>query len=115
MKAKGNEAYQARNYPHAAEYYTRAIAMTPRPEPVFYSNRAACTSPSVSVGYDYTNIVRGGYINMKPPKYEQVVADCDEALKLDATYVKAMNRRAGALENLERYKEALRGASCHLS
>jgi len=48
-------------------------------------------------------------MNVSPPKYELVVQDCDEALKLDSKYVKALNRRASALENLERYAEALRG------
>ena len=46
---------------------------------------------------------------MSPPKHELVVQDCDEAIKLDAKYVKALNRRAIALESLERYQEALRG------
>ena len=50
-----------------------------------------------------------GYINLSPPKYEEVVADCDEALRLDPKYVKALNRRASALEALDRYEEALRG------
>ena len=50
-----------------------------------------------------------GYINLSPPKYEEVVADCDEALRLDPKYVKALNRRATALEALDRYEEALRG------
>lgn len=60
---------------------------------MFYSNRAAC------------------YINLTPPEYEKVVVDCDEALKLDSTYVKALNRRATALESLDRHEEALRGMS----
>jgi import receptor subunit TOM70 len=45
---------------------------------------------------------------MQPPKHELVVADCDEALKLDANYVKALNRRATALEALGQYDGALR-------
>lgn len=49
-----------------------------------------------------------GYMNLTPPKYDLVVQDCDEALKLDSRYLKAMNRRATALEALERYEEALR-------
>jgi import receptor subunit TOM70 len=51
-----------------------------------------------------------GYVNMSPPKQELVVQDCDDALKLDITYVKALNRRAAALEALGRHQEALRGA-----
>ena len=47
---------------------------------------------------------------MEPPQHEKVVADCDEALKLDGRYVKALNRRATAHEALEQYEEALRGA-----
>lgn len=46
---------------------------------------------------------------MTPPKHELVVEDCDAALKLDHNYVKALNRRAGALESMKRYEEALRG------
>ncbi|TFY77935.1 hypothetical protein EWM64_g6076 [Hericium alpestre] len=90
MKTKGNSAYQRKQFPAAIDYYTRAIDVSSKPEPVFYSNRAAC------------------YMNISPPKYEQVVEDCDAALKLDNKYVKALNRRATALEALERYEEALR-------
>ena len=95
LKQKGNDTYQARKFAIAAQYYTRAIAVSPQPEPVFYSNRAAC------------------YVSMEPPQHESAVADCDEALKLDSRYVKALNRRATALEALERYEEALRGTYGH--
>lgn len=61
------------------------------PEAVYYSNRAAC------------------YMNVSPPQNEQVVSDCDAALELDSAYVKALNRRANALEALGRDEEALRG------
>ncbi|KAH9475329.1 putative mitochondrial import receptor subunit tom70 [Psilocybe cubensis] len=90
LKARGNAAYQARNFNDAAEFYTRAIQISPTPEPVFYSNRAAC------------------YVNMSPPKHELVVEDCDSALKLDPKYIKALNRRAMALEGLGRLEESLR-------
>ncbi|KAK2459515.1 hypothetical protein APHAL10511_008457 [Amanita phalloides] len=89
-KAKGNAAYASKNYVKAVELYTHAIKVAPKADAVFYSNRAAC------------------YINMSPPKFELVVEDCDEALKLDPMYVKALNRRASASESLERYIESLR-------
>ena len=40
-----------------------------------------------------------------------VVRDTDEALKRDPQYVKALNRRANALEALDRLPEALRGSN----
>lgn len=46
---------------------------------------------------------------MSPPQHDRVVADCDDALRQDPNYVKALNRRATALESLDRYEEALRG------
>ncbi|OBZ73262.1 Mitochondrial import receptor subunit tom70 [Grifola frondosa] len=90
LKAKGNAAYQQRKFNTAIDLYSRAIQVTPKPEPVFFSNRAAC------------------YVNMSPPEYQKVVEDCDMALSLDSGYVKALNRRATALEALEQLEDALR-------
>ncbi|OJA17379.1 hypothetical protein AZE42_10968 [Rhizopogon vesiculosus] len=90
LKTRGNALYQNRKFQQAVDMYTRAIEVATKPEPVYYSNRAAC------------------YMNMSPPKYELVVQDCDEALRADTNYVKALNRRANALEALSRYEEALR-------
>ncbi|OJT10804.1 Mitochondrial import receptor subunit tom70 [Trametes pubescens] len=90
LKAKGNSAYQQRKFSTAIDYYTRAIAVTPKPEPVFFSNRAAC------------------FVNLNPPQHEKVIEDCDQALALDKNYLKALNRRATALEALGRFEDALR-------
>lgn len=78
LKTAGNKAYQKRNFQQAIEYYTKAIAANPMA--VFYSNRAAC------------------YSNLGQP--EKVVPDCDKALSLERSYVKALNRRAVAREQL---------------
>ncbi|KIN96739.1 hypothetical protein M404DRAFT_927158 [Pisolithus tinctorius Marx 270] len=90
LKSRGNAQYQARRFTQAAELYTQAIQVSPKPEPIFHSNRAAC------------------YLNMSPPQFELVVEDCDAALRHDPNYIKALNRRANALEALSRYAEALR-------
>ena len=62
---------------------------------------------STFVGYRLSSKI--GYMNLSPPKLELVVQDCDEALKLNPDYVKALNRRASALEQLGQYEKALRG------
>ncbi|KAG2136574.1 ADP/ATP carrier receptor [Suillus bovinus] len=90
LKTRGNTLYQNRKFQQAVDMYTRAIQVATKSEPVYYSNRAAC------------------YMNMTPPKYELAVQDCDEALRADPSYVKALNRRANALEALSRNQEALR-------
>jgi tetratricopeptide (TPR) repeat protein len=64
--------------------------------------------PPVGVIVAHVSLVLSGYMNMTPPKYELTVQDCDEALRADASYVKALNRRANALEALSRNEEALR-------
>lgn len=48
-------------------------------------------------------------MNMKPPKFDLIIDDCDKAIALNKDYVKAINRRASALEALDRLEEALRG------
>lgn len=107
LKAKGNTVYQHRKFAQAAELYTQAIEVSPKPEPVFYSNRAACKCSAIHIKLAiYLEVA--GYVNMSPPKHDLVVADCDAALELDSNYVKALNRRAGALEQLKRYPESLR-------
>lgn len=78
LKTAGNKSYQKRNFTQAIEYYTKAIAA--KPMAVFYSNRAAC------------------YSNLNQP--ENVIPDCNSALSMDKTYVKALNRRAVAQEAL---------------
>ncbi|CAE6414983.1 unnamed protein product [Rhizoctonia solani] len=90
LKSRGNSAYTQRNFELAVDLYSQAIAMSPKPEAVFYSNRAAC------------------YTNFKPPQHQKVIEDCTQALKLDPKYAKALNRRATALEAIDNLKDALR-------
>ncbi|KAJ5421933.1 Mitochondrial outer membrane translocase complex subunit Tom70 [Penicillium cf. griseofulvum] len=85
LKAAGNKAYGIKDYPKAIELYGKAIIC--KPDPVFYSNRAACYNVQSN--------------------WEKVVEDTSAALAMDSEYVKALNRRAIAYEHLEKYSEAL--------
>ncbi|MCJ1362903.1 Mitochondrial import receptor subunit TOM70 [Acarospora aff. strigata] len=85
LKAAGNKAYGSKNYNEAIDLYGKAIIC--KPDPIFYSNRAACYN---ALG-----------------DWDKVVDDTTAALALDNEYVKALNRRANAYEHLERYSEAL--------
>ncbi|ODM16472.1 Mitochondrial import receptor subunit tom-70 [Aspergillus cristatus] len=85
LKAAGNKAYGSKDYNRAIELYGKAIIC--KPDPVYYSNRAACY-----------NVMS---------EWEKVVEDTTAALQMDSEYVKALNRRAIAYEHLEKYSEAL--------
>ncbi|THC98353.1 hypothetical protein EYZ11_002134 [Aspergillus tanneri] len=85
LKAAGNKAYGSKEYNKAIDLYGKAIIC--KPDPVFYSNRAACY-----------NILS---------EWEKVVEDTSAALAMDSEYVKALNRRAIAYEHLEKFSEAL--------
>ncbi len=85
MKDAGNQAYGSKNYNEAIRLYEKAILC--RPDPIFYSNRAACYN---ALG-----------------NWEKVVEDTSAALALNNEYVKALNRRANAYEQLGRNSESL--------
>lgn len=85
LKAAGNKAYGAKDYERAIDLYGQAILC--KSDPVFYSNRAAC-------------------YNAKSD-WEKVIEDTTAAINLDPEYVKALNRRANAYEQSEKYSEAL--------
>ena len=81
----GNKAYGDKAYNEAIDLYGKAILC--KPDPIFYSNRAACYNAMGS--------------------WDKVVEDTTAAVALDNEYVKALNRRANAYEHLEKYSEAL--------
>lgn len=85
LKIAGNKAYGDKSYNDAIELYGKAVLC--KPDPIFYSNRAACYNALGS--------------------WDKVVEDTTAAINLDNEYVKALNRRANAYEHLEKYSEAL--------
>ena len=85
LKISGNKAYGDKSYNDAIDLYGKAILC--KPDPIFYSNRAACYN---ALG-----------------NWDKVVEDTTAAIALDSEYVKALNRRANAYEHLQKYSEAL--------
>ena len=85
LKAAGNKAYGSKDYNKAIDLYGKAILC--KPDPVYYSNRAACY-----------NVLS---------EWDKVVEDTSAAIAMDAEYVKALNRRAHAYEHLGLFSEAL--------
>lgn len=85
LKIAGNKAYGDKSYNEAIQLYGKAVLC--KPDPIFYSNRAACYN---ALG-----------------DWDKVVDDTTAAINLDNDYVKALNRRANAYEHLEKYSEAL--------
>jgi import receptor subunit TOM70 len=85
LKAAGNKAYGSKDYNKAIELYGKAILC--KQDPVFYSNRAACWNAMSD--------------------WDKVIEDTTAAINLDNEYVKALNRRANAYEQVERNSEAL--------
>ena len=85
LKEKGNKAYGSRDYNKAIDLYSKAILC--KPDPVYYSNRAAC--------YNALS------------EWDKVVEDTSAAIAMDAEYIKALNRRAHAYEHLGMFSEAL--------
>jgi mitochondrial import receptor subunit TOM70 len=85
LKAAGNKAYGSKDYNKAIDLYGKAILC--KPDPVYYSNRAAC--------YNALS------------EWDKVVEDTSAAISMDSEYVKALNRRAHAYEHLGMFSEAL--------
>jgi tetratricopeptide (TPR) repeat protein len=98
FKDEGNKHFLAQQYEEAIELYTKSISLlkTHNKEKdyaveysIYHSNRAAC------------------YLNQK--KYEETVKDCDVCLEVNPGYMKALLRRANALENVKQLQKALDG------
>ncbi|KAK9767914.1 hypothetical protein K7432_001837 [Basidiobolus ranarum] len=91
QKNAGNDAFRAGNYQEAYDLYTAALEVDPENNLTnsrIYNNRATASA--------------------KMDKHEQVVDDCNSALDLDPSFVKAYRRRAGSYLKLEMFEEAVK-------
>ena len=86
-KAKGNDCFRNKEYADAIVYYSKSIALDDT-NPVLYTNRALSS--------------------MRLSNFNQAIADCNEALKIDCKYAKALARRGMIHQKCGRHLEALK-------
>ena len=85
-KDLGNKAFAGGDYAGAIEHFSRALKLT-GPNCIYYTNRAAAY--------------------LRASRAAEALKDAEEAVSLDPQYVKALFRRAQALEALNRYTDAV--------
>lgn len=85
-KAKGNEAFQAKNFKEAAEHFSEAIKHDPT-DHVFFSNRSAC------------------YASLE--EYEKALEDGAECVRLKPDWPKGYTRKGLAEYFLKKYDDSV--------
>ncbi|PKU67378.1 TPR repeat-containing thioredoxin TTL1 [Dendrobium catenatum] len=86
-RTHGNELFKSGNFAEACTAYGEGLKYDPS-NPVLHCNRAACRS--------------------KLGQWERSLEDCNEALRIQPRYTKALLRRAASNAKLERWVEAVR-------
>jgi len=85
-KQKGNEFFKKGDFSNAVKHYGEAIKRNPKDAKIF-SNRAAC----------YTKLM----------SFDLALADCEQAIKLEPTFVKAYLRKAKVLQGMGQSSKAI--------
>ncbi|KAK9088868.1 hypothetical protein Scep_027950 [Stephania cephalantha] len=86
-RSHGNELFNAGKFAEACVAYGEGLKFD-QSNPVLYCNRAACWS--------------------KLGQWERSIEDCNQALRIQPNYTKALLRRAASNEKLERWVESVR-------
>ncbi|CAL1159160.1 unnamed protein product [Cladocopium goreaui] len=86
-KEKGNEAFYSKDYQEAEAYYSRSLQYM-ADDPSTWANRAL--------------------VRLKLDQAQDALEDCEHALALNGSHVKALHRKGKALYELQRYKDAVR-------
>lgn len=114
-KEEGNEAFKAGRYQEAHDLYTDTLTIDPNNKLTnakVYFNRAVvlvkvCNEKIMTSIFGYQLI----YIlceNFQLGKLKEALSDCNRAIELDETYLKAYLRRAKTHMDLEQFEEAVR-------
>lgn len=90
-KEEGNEAFKAGRYQEALDLYTGTLTIDPH-------NRLT----NAKVHFNRAVVL------VKLNKLKEALEDCDKALELDDTYLKAYHRRARIHMDLRQFEEAVR-------
>jgi len=88
LKEAGNRAFTNGSYEESLKLYTKAIELLETPSHLYLTNRA------------------NTYLKLE--KNSECIADCDLALKIEPTFLKAYLRKIDALINLQQLEEALK-------
>ncbi|CAI5745696.1 unnamed protein product [Peronospora destructor] len=91
-KEEGNELFRDGNYKHAAARYVKALTHASKFFDLSESDKAEVDAIKLSL---YLNLAQC-YLKME--NYAKAVANCNEALAVDAKSIKALYRRATAYE-----------------
>jgi len=86
-KEKGNEAFYSKDYQEAEAYYSRSLQYM-ADDPSTWANRAL--------------------VRLKLEQAQGALEDCEHALALNSSHIKALHRKGKALYELQRYKDAVR-------
>ncbi|XP_057766430.1 TPR repeat-containing thioredoxin TTL1-like isoform X2 [Salvia miltiorrhiza] len=86
-RARGNDLFKSERFTEACSAYGEGLKLDPS-NSVLYCNRAACW--------------------FKLGMWERSVDDCNQALRIQSNYIKALLRRAASNSKLERWSEAVR-------
>lgn len=114
-KEEGNEAFKAGRYQEAHELYTATLIIDPNNKLTnakVYFNRAVVLvkvywfANSISSTTELWCVVV--FFHLQLGKLKEALGDCDRAIELDETYIKAYLRRAKICMDLEQFEDAVR-------
>merc|ERR1712130_37874 len=92
-KLKGNDCFKKGEWANAVKFYSEAIKRNPKDAKI-YSNRAAC----------YTKL----------NAFDLTIKDCDTAIAMDPTFVKAYLRKANVLKAIGQAKNGYRDCTIRM-